>query len=1219
MLHANRLFSVSLLVYSLSSGVLGLDYTDKVFEGKPYGLLAAFGDFNSDKLTDVFVVENHQHSFGVLLAYPEPPFLRREHLECHFDEEFIVGLIPGDFDGDGAMDVLVVSQAKKGHHTFSIHVAWGSLTKLECPNHEKPLLHTMGHPLVLDYNGDMISDLFALDPDGLRTFWIFNSSRQIDHQFVMHSNNTLRLPHSHAYVDVDGDMSTDLFLTGETSFEVWHLNGSGDATLTQRIPLPVQDAAIIGQSIFVDVNFDGKLEHLVPVCVDYKCQNSSFYLYTDNEWGLVPCNLKDPSGKTWTFQKLDPTSFYQNTLTARSGDFNLDGYPDLLVTLCHEDQVRAVLLENTADPGKIGRQFVPRWDVLSEWNTTSVMATMYDIQEKGILDVLLVHRSPSSNGQLEMAAYKNTLDYDANFIKVLVLTGRCYTNCSHGRIPYGTNLPGPSISYRTTHPNGEYQLACSSQLSQSAYNALQLPYTLFGLARSPNFLEVLSVSLNYNPTSASREWTQIIPNSQMIIIPTLDPSSRHWLNKLFVTPSRAIVLSAAALGGFGFLLAIVVTVLHARERRADKLEQLAEMVAAVNRKDPFQFDSKIIAAPTQVNSIQNADSNRATINRDIDFHEIHDIFLDRTLSPARTTDEPLVSAFRQVAWSPIGLIPYRKCILATVTADHRVTLYRKGTWVWEEVDDISPRWYQHIKENNLVSQTRDDTGHSTVFSTHKAKCYLLGTMSLAWSPLYSGKTEWAWLITLQRSGHIVIWKAQASFTKVEFSVFHDLKLADPSVLKLHSYATGNQLLLFAGSYRGLLNCWILSWNEEEAPSCKLLGSILPDEDQLSVNAIEVGFSNDHFIVSAAKSNAIVTAAVKYDGNELRCTDVKYTLLPGLQLSGLTQLADGTLICVTEDYIANEIKLTVNNEGKLQEPIVAKLEIPTNPTMLCRGITTSCVGDPKTLFALESVKLSYDHLKCRQPTSFTIYVGSDLQKVTGILERAESMNNSLLTLETYKALNVANWESIWEMDPSNMNAEDNYYLQLLRWLALYKCNVCFIERRYDKEMQDDLKSRAEKAAFYLQIRHVEKQLTEFSNRSDNLTIDELLIVSLACQFINSLNEADLSATFDRSVVDKVQKKFPIKKLKIKETCPICQETIPFEDRTEGTCRNQHKAKRCPASLQACFTNTFSCRWCGNHFHLKSGNNLIQVSCRSLLLIRLKLTGIELCILCGGGLA
>ena len=33
--------------------------------------------------------------------------------------------------------------------------------------------------------------------------------------------------------------------------------------------------------------------------------------------------------------------------------------------------------------------------------------------------------------------------------------------------------------------------------------------------------------------------------------------------------------------------------------------------------------------------------NWSTINRDIKFHEIHDVFLDRTLSAARLTDEPL--------------------------------------------------------------------------------------------------------------------------------------------------------------------------------------------------------------------------------------------------------------------------------------------------------------------------------------------------------------------------------------------------------------------------------------------------------------------------------------------------------------------------------------------------------------------------------------------------
>ena len=55
----------------------------------------------------------------------------------------------------------------------------------------------------------------------------------------------------------------------------------------------------------------------------------------------------------------------------------------------------------------------------------------------------------------------------------------------------------------------------------------------------------------------------------------------------------------------------------------------------------------------------------------------------------------------------------------------------------------------------------------------------------------------------------------------------------------------------------------------------------------------------------------------------------------------------------------------------------------------------------------------------------------------------------------RALNGQSWDTIWELDPENMMSEDNYYLQLFRWFALYKCNACFVERRFDKEVQDCL--------------------------------------------------------------------------------------------------------------------------------------------------------------------
>ena len=113
---------------------------------------------------------------------------------------------------------------------------------------------------------------------------------------------------------------------------------------------------------------------------------------------------------------------------------------------------------------------------------------------------------------------------------------------------------------------------------------------------------------------------------------------------------------------------------------------------------------------------------------------------------------------------------------------------------------------------------------------------------------------------------------------------------DLLILKISSndydWLLDKQLYLFAGSYRGLLKCWLLSWNETEPPTFQRLGAVFDEEDQLSVNAIEISCSNHYLIVSAAKSNAIVTASIKFDGNPFeRPTDLKYTLLSGLQLSG----------------------------------------------------------------------------------------------------------------------------------------------------------------------------------------------------------------------------------------------------------------------------------------------------------------------------------------------
>lgn len=195
----------------------------------------------------------------------------------------------------------------------------------------------------------------------------------------------------------------------------------------------------------------------------------------------------------------------------------------------------------------------------------------------GVLDVILIQKTKS--GQYKPLAFRNTLDYDANFVKVIVLTGlinkknpTLHTALGRKKRTYGTNLPGPRITYFTTTQDGDLQRGSSVQLPQSSYFALQLPYTIFGLGRTPNFVDSLTVGLGH----MSRTWTQLIPNSQIIVVPKPIEDPQRWKAQLFVTPSKLILMSVVALGGTCLVIVLIILVLYIKEKREDKQEKLQE-------------------------------------------------------------------------------------------------------------------------------------------------------------------------------------------------------------------------------------------------------------------------------------------------------------------------------------------------------------------------------------------------------------------------------------------------------------------------------------------------------------------------------------------------------------------------------------------------------------------------------------------------------------------
>ncbi|XP_028433109.1 T-cell immunomodulatory protein isoform X2 [Perca flavescens] len=492
----------------------------------------------------------------------------------------ITSVVPGDYDGDSQMDVLLTAQIQKSKST-TVLIFWGNNQTLDMSGWLRLNKTFTDQPLVMDFNGDMIPDIFGVvNPPFTEVCYLTN--RIPVWRNALSSSVEMRVPHSNAFIDLNKDFTADLFLTTKgPRFEFW-ISKDGNFTRSEVMPAEPPPDTTVGQSSFVDFDGDGDQEHLLPVCLDAACLRSVIYLAKSGskEWITVLSDFQW-KGTVWSFVPEKPSQ----PLALHFGDYNLDGFPDALVVLRNTSGggQQAFLLENVpcsnASCQSVGRMFHIHWDQ-SDLGAiqNAIMATFFDIYEDGILDMLVLSQAEGKN-DLIIHALKNNFEADAYFVKVMVLSGLCFNDCPEDVKPFGVNQPGPYVMYTTTDSNGYLKNASAGQLSQSAHFSLQLPYTVLGLGRSANFLDHLFVGIPRQPGETEirkKEWTAIIPNSQLIVIPFPHNKPRSWSAKLYLTPSNSVLLTAIALIGVCVFILVIIGILHWQEKKADDREKRQE-------------------------------------------------------------------------------------------------------------------------------------------------------------------------------------------------------------------------------------------------------------------------------------------------------------------------------------------------------------------------------------------------------------------------------------------------------------------------------------------------------------------------------------------------------------------------------------------------------------------------------------------------------------------
>ena len=326
--------------------VYGENITGEVFHDNRF-LPAAFADFDSDKHTDIIAISNGKDGecyFKVHLTHKDAPLIRPDGPSCHCPNQAsrITSVVPGDFDGDGALDILYLIHNKET--LYDVYVAYGDLKNLTCPSEKVFTVH--GQPLMMDYNGDMIADIFGENEDKKRAFWIFKSTRGTPTQKLMDPDTTfqpLRTPSSHGFVDLNDDLAADLFVTTNKHFEIW-VNSQEGFALKETLDIPSW-AKVVGQTTFMDIGLSGKSDIVTVFCSAQDCSDGKIYVWDTSSKKFVSLGfpLVDSKGNQWRYPKSDSLQYpYTDTITLRVSDYDQDGYPDILVTLLDSSDVPQV-------------------------------------------------------------------------------------------------------------------------------------------------------------------------------------------------------------------------------------------------------------------------------------------------------------------------------------------------------------------------------------------------------------------------------------------------------------------------------------------------------------------------------------------------------------------------------------------------------------------------------------------------------------------------------------------------------------------------------------------------------------------------------------------------------------------------------------------------------------------------------------------------------------
>lgn len=602
--------------------------------------------------------------------------------------------------------------------------------------------------------------------------------------------------------------------------------------------------------------------------------------------------------------------------------------------------------------------------------------------------------------------------------------------------------------------------------------------------------------------------------------------------------------------------------------------------------NPLQFDKACIENPKEPFDVSTVPHDVLLQNLDIDTR--HALMMDMTLSPDSCNASLLHKTYHRALWSPLHLGGQRRCLLATLTRDHRIQVWNeRSQGHWYCLAEPSKQHLDRANEQWSKSPPPPKGGTSSaaraldLLNICKERSYSVAALEIAWSHLIEeeGTEPFALLVEVTRGGLLLVWKVPTltDDPSLEVELLKEEQTNIMRAARLFWQKTSNTSgLLVAGSDDGSVTLRTVTLCGEDKkevalgdPLCVWQSDGLPAQHVVSKRDGE----EDRYLVSAAKSRFLLCFQVAVDvgQGEVRLLQSSFTRdacespITAFDVCPSSKHSLHLVVCTMKGDMVN---VFVDSDLNFS---AEKLHIELPWMLQPMGLALSRRAVYLVVF-YHVITIVYEN-RVREPLQVMMYNWMGIDEVCNILlegarsggsnEQLADAPDCLDRVHAYTcskgALPGALLEYVREAStPETMEQLPSFGLQL----------ICFLRRITTFLARPaELDEAASSARAELLRRHI----STVAKTCDPAQLSDRQKVSLR-QFHRWLAISGMPAD-ERvaqlfvseplaSVVATATKEEGVEK------CPICDDAVFLKELSHGVCGQSHRFGRCMNSLLVC---------------------------------------------------